>query len=143
MQGSAANAPSGMPDNLRSVSNDEDDDSEQTLLQREGQVDSTGSEVSPQSETSPMYGSPLTVGNVTFSGEWPVLCSSELPQFYYFRLVYQANGLFIRIVVNSDFRWCFVLCLLTRRRHCGHPDARNLRAVDICRLYYQLACSLR
>ena len=36
--------------------------------QRE-EAGSTCSEASPRSESSPMYGSPLTVGNVTFSGE--------------------------------------------------------------------------
>ena len=69
MQRTAARIPSNPPQHSPSpVANLRADD--QILqLQQDVEVDLSGSEASPGSESSPTYGSPLTVGNVTFSGE--------------------------------------------------------------------------
>jgi hypothetical protein len=67
MQLTAASIPSDSPQHISPTANE---GTGQILhLQHDVEVELTGSEASPRSESSPMYGSPLTVGNVTFSGE--------------------------------------------------------------------------
>eukprot|EP01043_Picozoa_sp_COSAG02_P118971 COSAG02_NODE_55604_length_289_cov_1.221053_1_plen_69_part_10 len=59
MQRRAARTPSDPPQHsLSPVANDRADD-QNLQLQRDAEVDLSGSEASPRSESSPMYGSPL------------------------------------------------------------------------------------